>query len=184
LVSRPVRVIGGLSLEMSADSLPVNLQRGPTPPGASSTPTRRAVNIAGVTVGANAAQALLTYDDNEITEWANDGKLSTAWIEYQFTSPARVNAVTLKLTGWRNRAYTLRLTIDGQNVWQGLTQRSLGYVTLNFPAMTGRSLKIELTAPFREGDGFSPITELAGPTEATNADAKGTLSIVETEIYE
>ncbi len=184
LVSRPVRVVGGLSLEMPDDGLPVNLQRGPTPAGASFAPTRRAVSIAGVTAGANAAQAALTYDDNEITEWANDGQLSTAWIEYKFTASARVNAVTLKLTGWRNRAYSLRLTIDRQTVWQGVTPRSLGYVTLNFPATSGRSLKIELTAPFREGDGFSRITELAGPTEAPKADAKGALSIVEAEIYE
>ena len=184
LVSRPVRVVGGLSLEMPGDNLPVNLKRGPTPPGASYTPTRRSVNIAGVTAGANAAQAAQTYDDNEITEWANDGQLATAWIEYKFTRRVRVNTVTLKLTGWRNRAYPLRLTIDGQTVWQGVTPRSLGYVTLNFPATPGRSLKIELTAPFREGDGFSRITELNAAPDAQTTNRNGALSIVETEIYE
>jgi beta-galactosidase len=183
LVSRPVSVSGGLSLEMPADGLPVNLQRGPTPPGASYTTTRQPVAIARVTAGANNANAALTYDDNEMTEWANDGQLSTAWIEYQFAQTARANAVTLKLTGWRNRAYPLRLTIDGQLVWQGLTPRSLGYITLNFPATRGRSLKIELTAPFREGDAFSRITELGSSSDVKTMDSKGTLSIVETEIY-
>ena len=169
---------------MPDDGLPGYLQRGPTPAGASYAPTRRSVSIQGVTAGANAANAVASYDDNESTEWANDGQLGNAWIEYQFTQAARVKTVTLKLTGWRNRTYPLRLTIDGQTVWQGLTPRSLGYVTLNFPATTGRSLKIELTAPFQEGDGFSRITELAGAPEAKTTDGKGALSIVETEIYE
>ena len=169
---------------MPDDNLPSYLKRGPTPSGASYKNTRHSVSIAGVTAGANKDNAALTFDDNESTEWANDGQLSTAWIEYKFTQPARVNAVTLKLTGWRNRAYPLRLTVDGQTVWQGVTPRSLGYVTLNFPTTTGRSLKIQLTAPFREGDGFSRITELAGAPDAKATDDKGTLSIVETEIYE
>jgi hypothetical protein len=78
----------------------------------------------------------------------------------------------------------LRLTVDGQLVWQGLTPRSFGYVTLNFPATPGCNLKIELTAPFRVGDALSRITEIGGSSDVKTMDGKGALSIVEAGFYE
>jgi beta-galactosidase len=64
------------------DCLP-NLQRGPTPATVSYTVTRKPVSIVKATAGANADSAFASYDDNELSDWVNDGKLGTAWVEYE-----------------------------------------------------------------------------------------------------
>ena len=39
-------------------------------------------------------EACKSFDDNELSEWKNDGKASTAWIKYHKYSPvARLNAL-------------------------------------------------------------------------------------------
>ncbi|HZB44243.1 MAG TPA: hypothetical protein VE360_03315, partial [Pyrinomonadaceae bacterium] len=188
LVSRPVKVADGLSLEMPGDGLPSFEGRGPTPRGDSVTVTRRAVPIVSAAAGANADRAATSFDDNEVTSWSNDGKRATAWIEYEFARASRVGEVTLKLGGWRTRSYPVRVSVDGKVVFDGVTPQSLGYVTLSFAPASGKSLKIELTAAAAERDAFGQVTELADPKNAETAggrgDAKGSLDIVEIEIYE
>jgi hypothetical protein len=187
IISRPVAVTGGLSLELPDADLSSYLDRGPTPPGASFNATRQPVRIAAVSAGANGDQTARSYDDDETTAWANDGKLATGWIQYDFERPASINEVTLKLGGWRERRYPIRITVDGQEVFSGTTPTSLGYVTLPLRRTTGKSLKIELTGQTVSND-TTNITELNAPkTDAdpalSSGEAKGTLNIVEIEIY-
>ncbi len=187
LTSQPVAVTDGLSNALPGADLPPFLGRGPTPAGDSVVPTRTPLKIAGVTAGANADTANKTFDDDEITSWSNDGKLSTAWIRYELARPAQVSEVTLKLGGWRTKMYPVRLYVDDKKVYQGITPANLGYVTLQFPPTPGKSLKIELTGNAVNSGTFGTITEVADPKNtATVGDtkAKGTLSIVEAEIYE
>ncbi|HEX6622074.1 MAG TPA: discoidin domain-containing protein, partial [Pyrinomonadaceae bacterium] len=188
LVSRPVKVADGLSHEMPGDGLPSFEGRGPTPRGDSVTVTRRAVQIASATAGANADKAATSFDDNEVTSWSNDGRRATAWIRYELARPAKVSEVTLKLGNWRARSYPVRVTVDDKVVYTGVTPQSLGYVTITFAPVTGRSLRIELTAAAAERDAFGQVTELADPQNAETTggkgDAKGSLDIVEIEIYE
>jgi beta-galactosidase len=188
IVSRPVQVMDGLSLEMPDADLPSNLERGPTPTGPSFTMTRRPVSIAQATVGANNDQAAKSIDDNENTAWASDGEISNAWIKYDFTRPFNVSAVTLKLAGWRTQSYPVRILVDDQAVFTGATPRSLGYVTFEFPPVTGRSLKVELTGSASNRDSFGNIIEIPGAPDPQSAagksNAKSALSIVEIEIYE
>ena len=188
IVSQPVKVFDGLSLEMPFDGLPSYLARGATPLGESFTISRKPVMIASVNAGVNADKAANSFDDNEVTDWSNDGNLSTAWIEYNFPRPANINEVTLKLAGWRTQSYPIKITIDGKEVFKGVTQRSLGYVTITFKPTTGKSLKIELTGNPSNRDAFGNIVEIQGtpdPNSAAGKNAdKGTLSIVELEIYE
>jgi beta-galactosidase len=127
-----------------------------------------------------------SYDDNEETSWSNDNKLSTAWIRYEFERPATPTEVTLKLLGWRQRSYPLRITVDDQEVYRGTTPRSLGYITLPLKAVMGRNLKVELTGDASARDGFN-ITELANQQNAATGGERsgsGTLGIVEFECYE
>lgn len=164
IVSRAVVVVGGVSPSPPDVALPGYLLRGPTPPAQPLVLTRQLAPIANVKAGANTEQARLSFDDNETTEWTSDGKLANAWIKYEFARPERISEVTLKPANWRNRSYPLRISVDDKEVFKGETPRSLGYVTLSFPPVTGNNLKLELTAD--------------------DAADKNTIGIVEIEIYD
>jgi hypothetical protein len=186
MASRAVTVDGGLATALPGADLPVRLDRGPTPETPSFRITRVAVPIAGATAGANAAAASATFDDNELTVWTNDNKVATGWIEYQFARAATPNEITMKLRGWRERSYPLRITVEGREVFTGTTPRSLGYVTIPLKPVTGRTLKLELVGTTRSVDGFN-ITELENSQDDTTGDTRarnGSLGIVEFECYE
>ena len=185
LVSNPVTATSGLSLNLPDAGLTSYLERGPTPPPLELNPTRQPIRIVNATAGANAEKTNQSIDDNETTEWASDGKKANGWIKYEFAQPALVSEVTLKLASWRTRSYPIRITVDEKIAFEGETPRSLGYVTLAFPPVTGHSLKIELTGRPKDIDAFGQIIEVTGQKDALAEDSKekGTLSIVEIEIY-
>jgi len=135
--------------------------------------------------GANTEKTSQSLDDNETTEWASDGKLASGWIRYELAQPALISEITLKLANWRTRSYPIRITVDDKIVFEGETPRSLGYVTLAFPPVTGHSLKIALTGRPKDIDAFGQIIEVTGQKDspAEDSNKKGTLSIVEIEIY-
>ena len=189
IVSRPAAAAAdGLSREMPGEGLPAYLGRGPTPAGQSFVSTRSPVKVARAEAGAHAEKASASFDDNEMTEWASDGKLANGWVRYDFEREAAVGQVTLKLKGWRTQSYPVRILVGDRVVFEGSTPRSLGYVTLAFPPAVGRSLKIELTGSASNRDAFGQIIEVPGtPDPKSSADkggARGTLSIIEIEIYE
>jgi hypothetical protein len=188
ITSHSVQVSDGLSLSSSAPVLPAYLGRGPTPANNSINVIRRSVRIVGVSAGANPEKAQASVDDNEVTSWSNDGRLATAWIKYDLARASRIGEIVLKLGGWRTRAYPLRITVDDKVVFAGVTPQSLGYVTIPFSPVTGKSIKIELTGGARSFDPFGNIVELADATNAAvtsgGGDAKGTLDVVEVEVYE
>ena len=126
-----------------------------------------------MTAGANEDEANLTVDDNELSRWASDGKRDTAWIEYRFERPVTLNEIELKLVGWRSRSYPLRITLDGRTVWEGQTERQLGYTALSFPVSTGTVLRIAQTGTVEDRDAFGRIVELSTARQAgdTGADA-------------
>jgi hypothetical protein len=185
LLSNPVPATGGLSLNMPDAGLTSYLERGSTPPPLELRPTRQPIRIVNATAGANTEKTNQSLDDNETTEWASDGKLANGWIVYELAQPALISEVTLKLANWRTRSYPIRITVDGKIAYEGETPRSLGYVTLAFPPVTGHSLKIELTGRPKDIDAFGQIIEVVAQKDSPAADStnKGTLSIVEIEIY-
>jgi hypothetical protein len=94
--------------------------------------------------------------------------------------------VVLKLTGWRDRSYPLKVYVDGQEAWSGLTPKSLGYVTLPLKPLQGRSVRIELAGRAEEGGGIK-LTEVANQANTatgTKGVSTAVLSIVEAEFYE
>jgi hypothetical protein len=185
IVSLHDQVTDGLSLVMPDAGLTSYSLRGPTPPATELTLTRQPLRIVNVSAGANTEKANQSFDDNETTAWVSDGSLRNGWIKYAFARPAPVSEVTLKLANWRTRSYPIRIMVDDKVAYSGETPRSLGYVTLTFPPVTGRSLKIELAGRPIDVDAFGQIIEVTGKkdTEAADKD-RGTLSIVEIEIYE
>jgi hypothetical protein len=187
LRSRPFATTDGLAAALPSRGLPCRLERGATPSRPSYTVTRIPVAIAGVTAGANSDKAAASYDDDETTAWENDGRLSTAWISYRLEREATVSEVVLKLNRFRTKAYPLIITVDGQVVFKGTTARTLGYYTAVCMPVKGKNVKIQLAGFSRdEGDGYGK--EVSGKTlgdgVGTDTGAKGTLSIIEAEIYE
>jgi beta-galactosidase len=186
LNSKPFQTIGGLSLEMPFDGLPVNLTRGATPVGESFKISRQPVEIVNVTAGSNPEKAKNSFDDNETTDWTSDGKSENAWIKYDSAKTVKINQVVLKLVGWRTQSYPIKISVDEKVVFTGNSPRSLGYVTFTFPPAEGKSVKIELTGNATNRDAFGNIIEITGipdPKSAADKGGKNILGIVEAEIY-
>ncbi|MBO9622932.1 MAG: DUF4982 domain-containing protein [Sphingomonas sp.] len=182
----PTAAKNGLSTDFPEEHQPGLLTRGPTPAGPSYRVTRTGYLPAQVVAGSNQGEAERSIDDNELSRWASDGKPETAWIEYRFDRPVTLDEIDLKLVGWRSRSYPLRFVLDGRTVWEGTTERSLGYVGQSFPAATGRVLRIVQTGPVTDRDAFGKIVELstarqAGDTGANEVPPGWRLGIVEAD---
>ncbi|GAA5130644.1 DUF4982 domain-containing protein [Luteolibacter yonseiensis] len=184
LVSKPLVVVDGLSEVIPGATLPASFKRGGTPDGDSVTPTRTPLPIAGATAGSSPEQAALSYDDNENTGWKNNGRPDTGWIQYDLQKASTVSEITLKMGGWRAKAYPLRITVDGALAYQGVTPKSLGYVTLQLKPTPGKTVRIELAGDIDEKDGFGMV-EVTGKKleDAKPAGKSGALQIIEAEIY-
>ncbi|MGC4104301.1 glycoside hydrolase family 2 protein [Ferruginibacter sp.] len=187
LTSKRFEEKNGLSTILPSAGLPVNLKRGPTPSTASYQVIRTAVNIVNATAGAHADSAFASYDDNELSEWVNDGKLNTAWIEYELEKNATVNEITIKLNNFRSRSYPLLITLDGKELFNGSTETSLGYYTIKCKPQTGKKLKIQLTGTAQTKDANAGVEvngkKLDDGVARNDVNAKGTLSIIEMEVY-
>lgn len=184
----PARAAGGLSSDFPERHQPGLLTRGPTPKEPSFTPSRTTHVPVDVTAQANPAEAGRTTDDNELTRWASDGKPESAWIEYRFATPVTLSEIELKLVGWRSRSYRLRLVLDGNTIWEGETERSLGYAAIRFAPARGQVLRIVQTGPVADRDAFGKVIELdtarkAGDTGADAVPPGWTLGIVEADFH-
>ena len=169
------------------------LNRGETPLSPSYTEQARGINIVSAKAGYDSDHASRSYDDNELSEWKNDGRLSTAWITYKLEKNAIVDDICLKLTGWRLRSYPLEIYAGETLIWGGETERSLGYVHLT-PTKRVKTdeITIRLKGAGKDEDAFGGITEVAQPAageldlfKAKNGgDTKNELRIVEIELLE
>jgi hypothetical protein len=161
--SKPVKVSNGLSTEHQRDILPSYLGRGETPSTPSYTDLKRTISVKNVTAGCNNETAHYSIDDNEETEWKNDGSSRTSWMTYEFSSPQRLDEVSIKFTGWRRRSYPIEIFADTTLVWEGKTDMSLGYVHLWVKPTVASKVTIRLKGTATESDAFGQITELAAP---------------------
>jgi len=185
LVSSSFSATDGLSKTLPAAGLTARLNRGSTPSGDSATPTRKTVRIVSATAGANVEQAKAAFDDNESTGWKNDGKRSTAWIQFELERPANVSEVVLKLGGWRSKSYPLRIAVDGKAAYSGNTPKGLGYVTLPLKPTQGKTVRLELVGAVDEKDEFG-LVEVGGKKlpDSAGKGSSGRLEVIEAEIYE
>lgn len=186
LQSHPVAQQGGLAPGRAADGLPSYLERGPTPAGPSYKVSRVSVGVASTMAGSNDEAAVKTIDDDETTSWTSSTEAGKRWIAYELENPATLTAASLRLSGWRERSYPIRITVDGQEVFAGETPKGLGYVTLPLRPVHGSSVRIELTGPTVDSDALK-LTEVdanAVPDTGANRAPRGVLSIIEAEFYE
>ena len=160
----PVEVVNGLSRHFPGELLPCRLERGETPLTPSYTDKKVDVQIVDVKAGVNQETATNSFDDNELSEWRNDGKLNTAWITYKLNRRAAVDDICMKLTGWRQRSYPLEIFAGKELIWKGNTEKSLGYIHLDIehPVLTDE-ITIRLKGAAQEGDAFGQIVEVVEP---------------------
>lgn len=150
------------------------------------------MEIVSATAGANNANAYKSFDDNELSEWTNDGSLANGWITYDFGRMAQIDDVCIKLTGWRMRSYPLEIYAGDKLVWSGETEKSLGYVHIPVEPVMTRQMTIRLKGSATESDAFSGIVEVVAPAageldlfKARDADKPNNeLRIVEVEFKE
>ena len=169
------------------------LDRGETPLTPSFQEQAKGIGIVSAKAGYDSDHAVNSFDDNELSEWKNDGRLSTAWITYQLERKTVVSDICLKLTGWRLRSYPLEIYAGKQLIWSGETPRSLGYVHLK-PTRQVRTkeITIRLKGAGKDKDAFGGIVEVAEPAageldlfKAKNGgETKSELRIVEIEFLE
>ncbi|KAA3956863.1 glycoside hydrolase family 2 protein, partial [Bacteroides ovatus] len=113
----PVKVTGGLSTYLPQATLKGRLDRGETPSTPSYKDSKKGVRIVSAKAGSNNNDAEKSYDDIELTEWKNDGKLSTAWITYTLERDAEIDDICIKLQGWRSRSYPLEVYAGNTLIW-------------------------------------------------------------------
>ncbi len=163
---------------------PVFLGRGPTPATPSFKVSRIAVPVASSTAAGESGDTALSYDDDETTAWTSKPGAAPD-ITYTLARPALLTEIALKLTGWRERRYPLRVWVDGEEVYAGVTPASLGYVTLALKPRSGSSVRIALDGKADEA-GAIRLTEVANQANVDTGGkglAKNALSIVEAEFY-
>ncbi|TFW34641.1 glycoside hydrolase family 2 protein [Massilia horti] len=185
LESKPVQVEGGLSAQLPDAGLPLHLDRGPTPSTPSFKVSRVAVPVAGAEASSNTENAGKSFDDDETTFWASKSDDRHPAITYRLAQPATLTEVVLKLSGWRERSYPIKVSVDGEQVFSGMTPKSLGYVTLPLKPRKGSTVRIELDGVADERNAIK-LTEVANQAIAdtgANQTPKGVLSIVEAEFY-
>ncbi|WP_316807767.1 glycoside hydrolase family 2 protein [Pedobacter agri] len=190
LTTLPVTVQNGLASQFPADGLKPSLKRGATPAAQTYQISRKTVKIIAATAGANADKANLSYDDNELSDWVNDGNLNTAWIKYNLEKETTVTQVELKVNGFRTKAYPIRILVDDKEVFKGTTIPSLGYFTAICKPAKGKTVTIQLLGSGKETVESGKIgvevngKKLDDGIERAETKSKGGLSIIETEIYE
>jgi len=177
----------GLSTYISSDYQPSYMKRGETPKGDSYKTSRKQIDIVDAITESNQDKAKWSFDDNEKSEWSNDGSLKTAWITYELNHDSDISEIEMKLSGWRSKSYPIEILIDDKVVFKGNTEKSLGYVSIPIKPTKGRFVTIRLIGQTSEKDAFGGIVEVTGKKleeESNNKKNKGSLRIVEIDIYE
>ncbi|MCR4860666.1 MAG: DUF4982 domain-containing protein, partial [Bacteroidales bacterium] len=159
----PFEVKDGLSTYIPGDHLAARLDRGETPHTPSYIDRCVDVEIVGATAGANADKAVASWDDNELSEWTNDGNLNTGWITYRLGRMATIDEVCVKFTGCRMRSYPIEIYAGEQLIWSGETERTLGYVHIPVKPVTTREITLRLKGSAADRDAFGGITEVVAP---------------------
>lgn len=175
-----------LSTNLSNENLPSFMEKGPTPATPSFKKTRTPIAIISAKTQSNQADAIKSYDDNELTQWAYE-KNDQAIIEYELEREANINQVVMKLAGWKSKKYPLQISVDGKKVFEGASPLSLGYATIDFAPTKGKKVQIELSGSAKDSDAIN-LVEITGKVDQAGLNegdkAIKRLPIIEIEFYE
>ena len=186
---------GGLSSYQPNLTLPCHLERGETPLTPSYQERYRTVHIVSAITAQGENTGQESYDDNELSEWKNDGKMQTAWITYNLEKAVPVAEINIKLTGWRMRSYPIEVIAEAPDgtqivIWKGNTEKSLGYVPLKIEnPVTASRYTIRQVGTATEKEAFGQVVELANGAageldlykDPNGKEVKGELRIVEVD---
>ncbi len=190
LQTEALTVENGTSNYNPSLTLPLNLSRGETPQGPSYKDLYSTIEVKSIKADDNEAEAWKSCDDNELSEWKSNGEKDNAWIRYTFKEKAKVDLVTIKLTGWRNKIYPLAIYAGKKKVWEGFTYATLGYVHIDLPeSVKAKDLTIKMLGPVQNNDKFGKLKELAGGAtgeldRVAEAKGKTELRIVEVDFLQ
>ena len=92
------------------------------------------------------------------------------------------------LNNFRSRTYPLIITVDGKEVFNGVTKTTLGYYTIVCRPQRGKRVRIQLAGTSSDQN-LNAGVEVSGKklddgVARDDAKAKGTLSVIEVELYE
>ena len=184
----PVEKVDGVSNYLPQMTLKGRLDKGETPLSSSYRDKKVNIGIVSAKAGANSQNVAKSYDDDELSEWSNDGQLSTAWITYQLEREANIDDVCLKLREWRKNSYPLEVYAGNTLVWSGKTERNLGYIHLKTMPMRTDNITIRLKGSVSVKDAFGEIVEVEDKASNTRvqekADEERYLPIIEVEFLE
>ena len=149
-------------------SLKGDLSRGATPSTPSYTDIKETIDITGAVASVSQEDVQKTFDDDETTEWKSDGKPENAWITYQFAKKEKVDEITVKLTGWRDKMYPLAIFAGKKKVWEGYTYACLGYVHVKIDKpVKAKDITIRMMGDAKSKTQLSDTKELAGGKAST-----------------
>jgi hypothetical protein len=178
----------GLSKQLPADGTTLNLSRGETPVSPSFKTSQKTVAIQHCITGCRQENSKFMFDDDETTEWSNNGEINSAFATFHFRHKENISGLSLKLSEWRSRSYPIEVWDEDKLVWQGDTPRSLGYIYIYFDKIRTRQITIRLTGSSTDHDAFGQMVELGGYKEKdltkTSKNNKGTFGIVEVDFFE
>lgn len=187
----PVKTNNGLNAYLPQMTLKGRLDKGETLLTPSYKDTKRDIKVVSAKAGANNETTTQSFDDNETSEWINDGKLSTAWITYTLEREANIDDICLKLNGWRSRSYPIEVFAGKSLIWSGNTDKSLGYIHLNIEKpVRSNQITIRLKGNTSDQDAYGQIVEVAAKAanemelQIKNKKSKNDLRIVEAEFLE
>lgn len=144
-------------------SLKGDLSRGETPSTPSYSDIKETIDITSATAGCEQKDAIYTFDDDETTEWKSDGNPENAWITYHLAKKEKVDEITVKLTGWRDKMYPLAIFAGKKKIWEGYTYACLGYVHINIDKpVKAKDITIRMIGDAKSKAMLSDTKELAG----------------------
>lgn len=182
----PIEAKNDLFVKRSDENLPSNLDRGEGLDIPAPKIVRRSLEIEEATAGANEDNVLASFDDNELSDWANDGKLENAWVEYKLKEYSQIDELDIKVNNFRSRSYPVQVFVDGNLVFDGNTKTTLGYDCILLPPTRGQRVKIQLkgSSKIAQENKHSEIGGKKLDDGVLRDAAEGTFSIIEFEAYE
>lgn len=182
LNTQAVTVTNGLSTHFPSEGLPCLLTRGETPKGPSFIGSNIEIPIRQVTAGSNQADATKSFDCMENTEWKSAANLDSAWICYTLERAERISEIVMKPTGFRATSYPLKVYAGDSLVWEGWTEKTLGFVHIplkDCPASQQFTLRMAGSSTTR--DAFGAVKELDSRNDEKKNTSSHALRILEIE---
>lgn len=183
----PIPVKDGLFEKLSSKNLPSNLDRGEGLSEPALKIKRITLPIKSAKAATNQDKVNSSFDDNELSDWVNDGKMQTAWVEYTLAKSDFIDEIDVKLNNFRSRAYPLEIYVDDKLIADIVAKPTLGYYTIQLPRAKGKKVTVKLKGASYTAQ-ENKHAEIGGKklddgVARNDANAKGTLSIIEIDIH-